>query len=63
MRDMFVDLKKRFDEAGVKLSGIFIDFCCKWRDSLSNIFPNVPVKLDLFHAIQRVVKEVPKISF
>ena len=60
MRDMFVDLKKRFDEAGVKLSGIFIDFCCKWRDSLSNIFPNVPVKLDLFHAIQRVVKEVPK---
>ena len=62
LRPMFENLRKRFDNSGTKLSAIFIDNCCKWRDSLASIFPGIPVKLDLFHAVQRVVREVPKRS-
>jgi hypothetical protein len=62
VRPMFENLKERFENMGTKLSGIFVDNCCKWRDSLSQIFPDIPVKLDLFHAVQRVVRELPKRS-
>ncbi len=47
---------------GTKLNGILVDNCCKWKDSLVHIFPDIPVKLDLFHMVQRVVREVPKSS-
>jgi hypothetical protein len=54
------DLKKRFEQSGTELNCIFINNFCKWRDSLTSIFPSIPVELDLFHAVQRVVREVPK---
>ena len=37
-----------------------MDDCCKVRSKLQQIFPNVLVKLDLFHAIQRVTSKLPK---
>ena len=58
---MFENLKKRFENMGTKLSGIFVHNCCKWRDSLSQIFSDIPVKLDLFHVVQRVVRSKQRV--
>ena len=57
---MFVNLKHRFDKSRTKIDGICIDNCCKWADKLNLFFPGVPVKLDLFHAVQRFVKTISK---
>lgn len=39
----------------------FIDNCCSWRGKLQTIFGSeILVKLDLFHAVQRIVKCIPK---
>ena len=37
-----------------------MDDCCKVRTLYRSVFPDVEVKLDLFHAIQRVIKKIPK---
>ena len=60
VRHMFSDLKERFERQGIKLEGVFIDNCCKWRMVINYVLPEVPVKLDLFHAVQRIVKKIPK---
>ena len=56
VNDVFLNLKIRFDLKGVRIQGIIIDNCCKWKGMFSTIFPDVPVKLDLFHAVQRFTK-------
>ena len=57
----FQQLASRFKEQGLKrLGGIFTDTCCKWASKFKDIFPGVPIKLDLFHAIQRFTSSVPK---
>lgn len=60
VRHMFMDLKGRFDRKGVTLEGVFIDNCCKWRTMITSALPGIPVKLDLFHAVQRIVKKISK---
>ena len=62
VENVFRTLAKRFESAQNKLEGIFLDNCCKWANLLSTIFPNVPVKLELFHAVQRMLKTIPKHS-
>ena len=62
VKPFFEALSLDFKNRGVKLSGIYIDNCCKWRHLLASYFPNVPVKLDFFHAIQRITKKVSKRS-
>ena len=62
VKPLFEALSLDFKSQGVKLSGIYIDNCCKWHHLLTSYFPNVPVKLDLFHAIQRITKKVLKRS-
>ena len=43
------------------LKNIYVDDCCKLRKKIENVFGNnVSVKLDLFHAIQRITKTLPK---
>lgn len=39
---------------------IFVDNCCNVRLILNSVFPNSKVKLDLFHAVQRLTKHVSK---
>ena len=34
--------------------------CCKWAGKFGDIFPGVPIKLDIFHAIQRFTSSIPK---
>lgn len=42
-------------------TNIYIDNCCAWREKLKEVFgENVQVKLDLFHAVQRIIKTIPK---
>jgi hypothetical protein len=59
VREIFTDLKKRFEAKNVMMEGIIINNCCKWSGMFSTIFPGVPVKLDLFHAVQRFVSVLP----
>jgi len=42
------------------LQTVIVDDCCKVRNQYQSIFPGVVVKLDLFHAAQRVIKTFPK---
>ena len=43
------------------MTSIYIDNCCQWRNLLQNVFgEEVCVKLDLFHAVQRIVSKIPK---
>jgi hypothetical protein len=58
VNDIFLDLKKRFVSQDVNMEGIIIDNCCKWRGMFSSVFPGVPVKLDLFHAVQRFLSSL-----
>ena len=61
MSNAFRQLGERFEQQGLKkLKGIFTDTCCKWASKLADIFPGVPVKLDLFHAIQRFTSSIHK---
>ncbi|XP_028410080.1 uncharacterized protein LOC114532711 [Dendronephthya gigantea] len=57
---IFRELKDRFERLNTDLEGIVIDNCCKWRSQFqSQFFPNILVKLDLFHAVQRFVTTLP----
>ena len=56
----FQQLANRFKEQGLKqLRGIFTRTCCKWALKFKDIFPGVPIKLDLFHAVQRFTSSIP----
>lgn len=40
---------------------VYIDNCCQWRKKLQLVFgPTCKVKLDIFHAVQRVLQKIPK---
>ena len=53
-------LKERLDRQGKKPTIFMLDNCCSWRTKVTKVFPNIAVKLDPFHAIQRVIKKIPK---
>lgn len=40
---------------------MFIDNCCQWKNKLKKVFgEELKVKLDLFHAVQRVTRKLSK---
>jgi hypothetical protein len=44
-----------------RATNLYIDNCCAWRGKLKEVFgDDVEVKLDLFHAVQRTIKTIPK---
>ena len=53
-------LKDRLDKQGEEPTIFFLDNCCSWHSKLLKIFPDVTIKLDPFHAIQRVIRKIPK---
>ena len=53
-------LKERLDRQGENPTIFMLDNCCSWRTKVTKVFPNIAVKLDPFHAIQRVIKRIPK---
>jgi len=59
--EVTVLLKHLAERPNQQLKTVYVDDCCKLRKKISNLFgPNVSVKLDLFHAIQRITKTIPK---
>ena len=42
----------------IDVDNIYIDNCFQWRQLLRDIFPKASVKLDIFHAIQRPLRNV-----
>ena len=57
---MFSNLRRRLQYQNTLLELIIIDNCCKWKEGLNRLFPGTPIKLDLFHAVQRFVKTLSK---
>ena len=57
---IILDLKERFSISGDKLDMILVDDCCHVRNFYQCYFPHVPIKLDIFHAVQRIIKTLPK---
>ena len=53
-------LKERLDRQGKNPTIFMFDNCCSWRTNVTKVFPDIAVKLDPFHAIQRVIKRIPK---
>ena len=53
-------LKRRLEAQNKKPSFFFLDNFSHWRKKLTPIFPDIAIKLDTFHAIQRVVSKIPK---
>jgi len=55
---LFADLAQRAKDT---LETVYVDDCCKLRNKIQETFgKNVSVKLDLFHAIQRITKTFSK---
>ncbi len=52
------NLGSRSDE---NLRTVYVDDCCKLRNKIENVFgKNISVKLDIFHAVQRISKTLRK---
>lgn len=57
IRDLLNDLKHCLEN---ELEYIIVDDCCRVRSLYQSIFPSAKIKLDLFHAVQRVIRTFPK---
>ena len=61
VRNELVFLKNRLDCQEERPDLIIIDNCCTWRNKLCEVFgEHLRVRLDLFHAVQRVTSTIPK---
>ena len=61
VRSLLRALNTRSISNGEKIHCIMVDNCCSIRAKLQDIFgKNTVIKLDLFHAIQRIIKQIPK---
>ncbi len=55
IQDLLVDLKQRHTDKGCNIEVIMLDDCCKMRRLYQGVFDETVVKLDVFHACQRVI--------
>ena len=62
IRELLLQYKSRLEQANKKLQLICVDDCCKVRNKYESVFESTPVKLDLYHACQRVCKTVTHIN-
>lgn len=62
LRGVFLRYKTRLQRANKKLELICVDDCCKVRHKYESIFGDTPVKLDLYHACQRICKTVSHVK-
>ena len=61
VEDLLKGLHSRFLNQGRNIKFCFTDNCCTWKRKLQSVFgTELNVKLDLFHAVQRVVKKISK---
>ena len=50
-------LKERLDRQGKNPTIFMLENCCSRRIKVTKVFPNIAVRLDPFHTIQRVIKK------
>ena len=61
VEDGFHGLSKRLKAVSKQLEVMIIDNCCTWNKKLLSTFGNaIKMKLDLFHAVQRITKAISK---
>lgn len=60
VKTLITGIHKRLKNSGVKLEGFSIDNCCAWRLLLQGVFGLLPIKLDLFHAVQRIASKIKR---
>ena len=61
VRALLTNLKSRVNNTTNGATRFYIDNCCMWSRNLKEVFgENIEVKLDLFHATQRITKKIPK---
>jgi hypothetical protein len=61
VEDLLKGLHSRFQNQGRNVKLCFTDNCCTWKRKLQSVFgKELNVKLDLFHAVQRVVNKISK---
>ena len=51
---------RRENRNGINLKSVHVDNCCQSRKQIQEVMGDVPVKLNLFHAVQRVTNVIPK---
>lgn len=58
---LLTSLRDRLANKSLVLSHASIDNCCKWAQLLGEVFgPGLEVKLDIFHALQRITRTISK---
>lgn len=62
VKTLLTGIHKRIKNSGVNLEGFSIDNCCAWRLLLQGVFGLLPIKLDLFHAVQRIASKIKETS-
>lgn len=61
IRRLLQQLFMRLSSQGKIVKEFYIDNCCHWRKKLQEVFgANLAVKLDLFHAFQRISTKISK---
>ena len=58
--DNVEDLMKNIAVQCPQVETFFTDNCCQIRNKLAVLFPKAGVKLDIYHAIARLTKHIPK---
>ena len=59
IEDLLVDLKQRHTDKSIRIELIMLDDCCKMRRLYQGVFGvETEIKLDVFHACQRVIHTV-----
>ncbi len=54
-------IQRRSQLQGHNIRIVYVDNCCQWRAKIQSVFgEQVKVLLDIFHAVQRVSKTIPK---
>ena len=60
VKTLITGIHKRLKNSGVKLEGFSLDNCCVWRLLLQGVFGLLAIKLDVFHAVQRITSKIRK---
>ena len=61
IEQQLIQLRDRLNEQGKVVDEFYVDICYSWRNKLQVIFgPQLKVFLDIFHAVQRITRKIPK---
>ena len=60
IEDLLKGIKQRLDSKDKTINMVCVDNCCNVRNKYTQIFSGTEVKLDLFHACQRIKKTLNK---